>query len=244
MPTVPQIVSRRPSSRLLLAGSWLITLVIVVPVLAGCGGSPAQGAPPTATASTTQVLITVPDVIGMKGDVAAETLKEAGLTQKPNYTAAEGEESVMKASYWSVTAQDPAAGEQVRADRAITLTVNHDSADAAASASASASAAAAAEASASAAAAAEASASAAAAEAEPPEPAVQKEEPAPVEEPAQEPAQAPRQSGQNPDSEGAAGAYYANCTEAKAAGAAPLYRGEPGYREKLDRDKDGIACEK
>lgn len=230
MPTVPQIVSRRPSSRLLLAGSWLITLVIVVPVLAGCGGSPAQGAPPTATASTTQVLITVPDVIGMKGDVAAETLKEAGLTQKPNYTDADGEESVMKASNWSVTAQDPAAGEQVRADRAITLTVNHDSADAAASASASA--------------AAEASASAAAAEAEPPEPAVQKEEPAPVEEPAQEPAQAPRQSGQNPDSEGAAGAYYANCTEAKAAGAAPLYRGEPGYREKLDRDKDGIACEK
>lgn len=234
MPTVPQIVSRRPSSRLLLAGSWLITLVIVVPVLAGCGGSPAQGAPPTATASTTQVLITVPDVIGMKGDVAAETLKEAGLTRKPNYTDADGEESVMKASNWSVTAQDPAAGEQVRADRAITLTVNHDSADAAASASASASAAAAAE----------ASASAAAAEAEPPEPAVQKEEPAPVEEPAQEPAQAPRQSGQNPDSEGAAGAYYANCTEAKAAGAAPLYRGEPGYREKLDRDKDGIACEK
>lgn len=234
MSTVPQIVSRRPSSRLLLAGSWLITLVIVVPVLAGCGGSPAQGAPPTATASTTQVLITVPDVIGMKGDVAAETLKEAGLTRKPNYTDADGEESVMKASNWSVTAQDPAAGEQVRADRAITLTVNHDSADAAASASASASAAAAAE----------ASASAAAAEAEPPEPAVQKEEPAPVEEPAQEPAQAPRQSGQNPDSEGAAGAYYANCTEAKAAGAAPMYEGDPGYRSGLDRDHDGIACDK
>ncbi|CAI8879777.1 micrococcal nuclease [Brevibacillus sp. IT-7CA2] len=38
--------------------------------------------------------------------------------------------------------------------------------------------------------------------------------------------------------------YYANCSEAKAAGAAPLYRGEPGYREKLDRDKDGVACEK
>ncbi|MGF9822603.1 thermonuclease family protein [Brevibacillus agri] len=38
--------------------------------------------------------------------------------------------------------------------------------------------------------------------------------------------------------------YYANCSEAKAAGAAPLYRGEPGYRAKLDRDNDGIACEK
>lgn len=38
-------------------------------------------------------------------------------------------------------------------------------------------------------------------------------------------------------------AYYENCTEARAAGAAPLYYGEPGYRPKLDRDGDGIACE-
>jgi hypothetical protein len=37
--------------------------------------------------------------------------------------------------------------------------------------------------------------------------------------------------------------YYANCSAAKAAGAAPLYRGQPGYRLALDRDKDGIACE-
>ena len=38
--------------------------------------------------------------------------------------------------------------------------------------------------------------------------------------------------------------FYANCKAAKAAGAAPLYRGDPGYREDLDGDKDGIACEK
>lgn len=37
---------------------------------------------------------------------------------------------------------------------------------------------------------------------------------------------------------------YANCKAAKAAGAAPLYRGDPGYSEDLDRDGDGIACEK
>jgi Excalibur calcium-binding domain len=37
--------------------------------------------------------------------------------------------------------------------------------------------------------------------------------------------------------------YYANCTAARAAGAAPLYRGEPGYRAALDRDDDGVACE-
>lgn len=39
------------------------------------------------------------------------------------------------------------------------------------------------------------------------------------------------------------GVYYANCDEVRAAGAAPLYRGQPGYRSGLDRDGDGIACE-
>src|SRR5688572_13255861 len=36
---------------------------------------------------------------------------------------------------------------------------------------------------------------------------------------------------------------YANCTAVKAAGAAPIRRGEPGYSTSLDRDGDGIACE-
>ena len=37
--------------------------------------------------------------------------------------------------------------------------------------------------------------------------------------------------------------FYANCDDAKAAGAAPMYKGDPGYRPELDRDKDGIACD-
>lgn len=37
--------------------------------------------------------------------------------------------------------------------------------------------------------------------------------------------------------------YYENCAAARAAGAAPLYLGEPGYRPKMDGDGDGIACE-
>ncbi|WP_457948672.1 GmrSD restriction endonuclease domain-containing protein [Pseudarthrobacter sp. alpha12b] len=40
-----------------------------------------------------------------------------------------------------------------------------------------------------------------------------------------------------------AAAYYANCTAARAAGAAPLYAGQAGYRPALDRDSDGVACE-
>ncbi|MEB3032549.1 excalibur calcium-binding domain-containing protein [[Mycobacterium] nativiensis] len=41
----------------------------------------------------------------------------------------------------------------------------------------------------------------------------------------------------------AAEPYYKNCKEARAAGAAPIHEGEPGYRSGLDRDGDGIACE-
>jgi hypothetical protein len=37
--------------------------------------------------------------------------------------------------------------------------------------------------------------------------------------------------------------YYANCDAARAAGATPLRRGQPGYRSALDRDNDGRACE-
>ncbi|MBY3555776.1 DUF1524 domain-containing protein [Modestobacter lapidis] len=56
--------------------------------------------------------------------------------------------------------------------------------------------------------------------------------PVPAPAPAPLPAPAPSVSG-----------AFANCAAAKAAGAAPLYRGGPGYAPKLDRDDDGVACE-
>ena len=36
--------------------------------------------------------------------------------------------------------------------------------------------------------------------------------------------------------------YYANCTAVRAAGAAPIFTGDPGYRPALDRDGDGQGC--
>jgi hypothetical protein len=36
---------------------------------------------------------------------------------------------------------------------------------------------------------------------------------------------------------------FANCAAARAAGAAPVRRGDPGYGAHLDRDNDGIGCE-
>lgn len=43
--------------------------------------------------------------------------------------------------------------------------------------------------------------------------------------------------------EGPSTTYFRNCKEAWAAGAAPLHRGQPGYRPEMDGDGDGIACE-
>jgi hypothetical protein len=37
--------------------------------------------------------------------------------------------------------------------------------------------------------------------------------------------------------------YFATCDDARRAGAAPLYWGQPGYRVELDDNRDGIACE-
>ena len=38
-------------------------------------------------------------------------------------------------------------------------------------------------------------------------------------------------------------AFYATCSAARAVGAAPVRRGDPGYASHLDRDGDGIGCE-
>jgi hypothetical protein len=39
------------------------------------------------------------------------------------------------------------------------------------------------------------------------------------------------------------GTSYRNCAEARAAGAAPVRAGDPGYGRHLDRDGDGVGCE-
>jgi hypothetical protein len=39
------------------------------------------------------------------------------------------------------------------------------------------------------------------------------------------------------------GSYIQDCATARRIGIVPLYSGYTGYREGLDRDRDGIACE-
>ncbi|MET8893995.1 excalibur calcium-binding domain-containing protein [Streptomyces albogriseolus] len=42
---------------------------------------------------------------------------------------------------------------------------------------------------------------------------------------------------------GGGSVYYENCSAARAAGAAPVHVGDPGYGSHLDRDGDGTGCE-
>ncbi|MFJ1818406.1 excalibur calcium-binding domain-containing protein [Streptomyces sp. NPDC088139] len=50
-------------------------------------------------------------------------------------------------------------------------------------------------------------------------------------------------SGGSDSGGGSSSTYYANCSAVRAAGAAPIRAGEPGYGRHLDRDGDGVACE-
>lgn len=76
-----------------------------------------------------------------------------------------------------------------------------------------------------------------------PTPPLPKETPAPPAPRTSEQA-APPPVEQAPEPQQPSNVYYKNCAAAKAAHAAPLHRGDPGYRPELDRDGDGVACER
>ena len=76
---------------------------------------------------------------------------------------------------------------------------------------------------------------------EEPEPTTEEPEPAP-EEPTAEPAEEPAAPAPAPEPTPAR-VHFSSCKQAREAGAAPLYRGDPGYSSNLDRDNDGVACE-
>ncbi|MEW1812361.1 excalibur calcium-binding domain-containing protein [Pseudarthrobacter phenanthrenivorans] len=229
----------------------LALIVLAGLMLTGCGGkqaatqaTPAAAATATAVAQTTEN-ITVPAVVNLTLDKATDQLEKLGF--KVDATDTAHGKSIMVKSHWQVTTQDPGSGAQAAKGSTVHLGVKNlddvaaekaaaDKAaaekaaaeQAAAAAKAAADKAAADKAAADQAAAAKAAADQAAAAAA--QKAAKAPAPAPVAVPAA-PAPAPA-------------AYYANCSAAKAAGAAPLYRGQPGYSSALDRDGDGVACER
>jgi hypothetical protein len=228
-----------------------LTLVVLAGLMltTGCG-SKQSAAQPAATASATAVAavadtVTVPGVMGLTLDKAKDQLKDLGLKVEAEDTV-DGKK-ILSDKNWQVTSQDPKEGAQAAKDSTVHLGVKsldkiaaekaaaeQAAADKPAADKAAAEKAAADKAAAAKAAADKAAADAAAAKLAAEQAAAQQAAP-PA--PAQQAVPAPAQ--QVPGT-----AYYANCAAVKAAGAAPLLAGQPGYSTSLDRDRDGVACEK
>lgn len=210
----------------------LILVVLAGLMLSGCGGTQ-TAAQPTETATPVSVAadtVTVPSVTDLTLDKATDRLEDLGFKVDAVDTAAG--KSILVEKNWQVTSQDATAGAQVAKGSTVHLGVKHldeIAAEKAAAEKAAAEIAAAEKAAADKAAADLAAQQLAAEQAAAQQAAAQqaaKPAPAPV---APAPAPAP--------------AYFGSCAEAKAAGAAPLFAGQAGYRATLDRDKDGVACE-
>jgi len=216
-------------------------------MLTGCGGKQAA-TQPTATAAATVVsqtteMVTVPGVVNLTLDKATEQLEKLGFNVDAADTA--HGKSIMIEKNWQVMTQDPANGAQAAKGSTVRLGVkslDDIAAEKAAAEKAAADKVAAEQAAAAAKAAADKAAAdkaaadqAAAAKAA----ADQAARDAAAKQAAQAPAPAAVPAAPVPGT-----AYYANCAAAKAAGAAPLRRGQPGYSSALDRDGDGVACEK
>ena len=228
----------------------LAVVVLAGLMLTGCGSKqeatePASAATAVATAAAK---VTVPGVVGLTLDKATEQLEDLGFEVEAK-DIVDGK-SIVKKSNWQVISQDPAENAQAEEGSTVKLGVkslekieaekaaaDKAAADKAAAELAAAQKAAAEKAAADAAAAAQAAAEQAARDA-----AARQAVPVPA--PAAPVAPAPAPAPAAPVAPAPAAVYYANCAAAKAAGAAPLYAGQPGYRPAMDGDSDGVACER
>ncbi|MCQ6269084.1 excalibur calcium-binding domain-containing protein [Pseudarthrobacter sp. R1] len=216
-------------------------------MLTGCGGQQADVEPAAAATAVETVAqtVTVPGVVGLTLDKATDQLEDLAFEVEA-VDVVDGK-TIMAPKNWQVISQDPTEGKSadkgslvklgvksldvLAAEKAAAEKVVAEKAAAEAAAAAKAAAEkAAAEQAAAAQAAAEQAAREAAARPAPQVPAA----PAPVVPAPVVPAPAPAP----------AAAPFANCAAARAAGAAPVYAGTPGYGTHLDRDRDGIGCDK
>lgn len=216
-----------------------LTLIVLTGlILTGCSGKQAS-AISSADAVAVET-VTVPGVLSLTLDKATDQLEDLGFKVEAVDTV-DGKSIIIEKD-WQVTSQDPSEGAQGAKGSTVHLGVKNlekaaaekATADKAAADKVAAEAAAAAKVVADKAAAEKAAADQAAAQ----QVAAQKAAEAAAQQAAQQAAAKPAPVVQAP-----APAYYANCAAAKAAGAAPLYAGQPGYSTGLDRDRDGVACE-
>lgn len=225
----------------------LAFVVLTGLILTGCSGKQAVGNTTAVAVAVDDV--TVPGVVGLTLDKATDQLEGLGFEVEAVDTA-DGKSILVKKN-WQVTTQDPAEGASVAKGSTVRLGVRNAAdkaaeekaaADKAAAEKAAAEKAAAEKAAAEKAAAEKAAADQAAAQLAAEQAAAQKA--AAEQAAAQQAAKpAPAPVAPAPAAPAPAAVYFGSCAEAKAAGAAPLFAGQAGYRPALDRDKDGVACE-
>ncbi|MHA7301976.1 excalibur calcium-binding domain-containing protein [Pseudarthrobacter sp. MDT1-22] len=215
-----------------------LTLIVLTGLmLTGC--SVKQASSTSTAVAVVADAVTVPGVLSLTLDKATEQLEDLGFKVEAADTA-DGKSIIVKKN-WQVTSQDPTEGAQVAKGSTVHLGVKN--LEKAAAEKAAADKAAADKAAAEAAAAAKVVADKAAADqAAAQQVAAQKAAEAAAQQAAQQAVVKPAPVVQAPAPAPAA-AYFGSCAEAKAAGAAPLFAGQAGYRAALDRDKDGVACE-
>lgn len=212
-------------------------------LLTGCGGKQADVEPAAAATAvaTAAESVTVPRVVGLTLDKATEQLE--GLAFEVEAVDTVEGKSILLEENWQVVSQDPTGGKA--ADRGSVVKLGVKSLEVLAAEKAAAEKAVAEKAAVEAAAAATAAAEKAAAEqaAAAQAAAEQAARDAAAKQAQQIPA-APAPVVPAPVAPAPVAAPFANCTAARAAGAAPVYAGTPGYGKHLDRDGDGIGCDK
>ncbi len=224
----------------------VLTFVVLTGLfLTGCSGKQASAI--SSADAVAANAVTVPDVMSLTLDKATDQLEDLGLKVEAVDTV-EGKSIIIKKN-WQVTSQDPTEGAEVGKGSTVHLGVKNlekaaadkAAADKAAADMVAAEAAAAAKVAADKVAAEQAAAQVAAQQVE-----AQKAAEAAAQQAAQQAAVKPAPVVQPPAPavQAPAAVYYANCTAARAAGAAPIYAGTPGYGTHLDRDRDGIGCDK
>lgn len=116
---------------------WFIAIAVLVGlVLIGSltnpkGANSTKEAEPSTTSTTTEssTEITVPNVVGMRGDEARATLEALGKVDI-SFKDEAGKKTVLDVTNWTVTSQIPEAGTTLGKDAKITLFVHHDTDDA------------------------------------------------------------------------------------------------------------------
>lgn len=126
-----------PQSKPFYKKWWFIAIAVLVGlVLIGSltnpkGKNSTKDAEPSTTSTTTEssVDITVPNVVGMRGDEARATLEALGKVDI-SFKDESGKKMVLDVTNWTVTSQTPEAGTTLGKDAKVTLFVHHDTDDA------------------------------------------------------------------------------------------------------------------